>query len=50
MYVRLVVSKDNIPFIYHIVVKLKAMSDAESPDFDKVRQQPLCLYVRLAVD
>ncbi|KAK4699468.1 sister chromatid cohesion protein PDS5, partial [Phenoliferia sp. Uapishka_3] len=35
MYVSLVVNKENIPFIYHITVKLKQIQDSESRDFDK---------------
>lgn len=37
MFIRLVVKKDNLPYIFNIAVKLKTVADAQSAEYDKVR-------------
>ncbi|KAL8280687.1 hypothetical protein RQP46_007010 [Phenoliferia psychrophenolica] len=35
MFVEHVVTKENIPFVYHVAVRIKQVADAESPDFNQ---------------
>jgi sister-chromatid-cohesion protein PDS5 len=37
MYITCIATQDNIPYLYHLALKLKTVRDSESSDFDTVR-------------